>query len=157
MMKKLLIVFVLMCMCVISIIGLQINNFELINIAKLYPNGTYQFFCGSKQDDNLSYVSVGKGCIVSCNNSQSENLKNKLTDIQGESFSFVEENFDIVQFLEILRAKVVKTQTLGDMTIVYAYNNTLQNYVVENQKINLEIAINGSNITVGYPLILGSY
>ena len=147
-----------MCICALSIAILSQNQFSIETLSQDYKNGVFQFFCMADIDENdMNAISVGYGSIVTCDAVEVYKVKSKLKNIQGESYSFNKDDFDVDLFLQKYGIKTVKKQDLGEIEIVYGYLDKLSKFVVENEKINLEIAVNGNHITVGYPLIMGSY
>ncbi|MDD7351190.1 MAG: YwmB family TATA-box binding protein [Clostridia bacterium] len=62
------------------------------------------------------------------------------------------------QLLSSLKAQVVKVERVGDITLYYAYSHRMSNGVnVDGKKVNVQIAVTDSAITLGSPLIMGSY
>lgn len=81
-----------------------------------------------------------------------------LNGTEGESVTFygTKEAFEA----EILRLGVTVTerQSLGGIEIVYGYTEKLRGGVnVDGKRVNIELAYRGGTITVGTPVILGSY
>jgi len=119
----------------------QVNSFSLLN----YFSGEYTAYTDSPNGEN----SVNLGfCYM--NTTPSENLV-------GESM--IIKNFEVSSALEILKARVVKTEYLNDGTIViYAFTNLIKDQVrVDNHLVNLQIAEKQDYYVIGWPLILGSY
>lgn len=94
---------------------------------------------------------IGVENISKCINSSCKKL--------GESFVIkCASESKIFKLQNLTKYKEVNEEKIGDVKIIYAYTNMLKNYtIVNNQKVNLQIAYDGTNLTVGYPLILGSY
>ena len=116
--------------------------FSLLN----YFSGEYTVYTSTDSGQN----SVDLGF---CYMNSSPVTKNVI----GESM--VIKNFEVGSALKTLKAKVVKTETLEDDTIViYAYTSLIRDKVkVSGEVVNLQIA-NREDITViGWPLILGSF
>lgn len=62
------------------------------------------------------------------------------------------------ELLGCLKAQVVKVERVGDITLYYAYSHRMSNGVyVDGKKVNVQIAVTDSAITLGSPLIMGSY
>ena len=89
-------------------------------------------------------------CYMSVDKKVSDN-------VVGESIKI--SNFEPISAMKALNAKLIKTETLSNGTIVmYAYTHLIDDTVsVENKKVNLQIACAEDYCIVGWPLILGSF
>lgn len=77
---------------------------------------------------------------------------------QGISIRFNGSKDDIDTYLEKMKATKINTQEIDGVFIVYAINNNLKEKVsIDNENINIQIAINKGVVTIGYPLIIGAY
>ena len=81
------------------------------------------------------------------------NTTNKI----GESIKI--KNLEIDSALNTLNAVVVNTEYLNDGTvIIYAYTKLINQKVeLNNTNVNIQLATNGTDTTIGWPLILGSF
>ena len=81
----------------------------------------------------------------------------KVSSVIGESVKI--NNFEPVSAIEILNAKLIKTEVLNDGTIVlYGYSDLInKSVVVDSQQVNLQIACCEEYCVIGWPLILGSF
>lgn len=140
-MKKILIVIALF----LILIGSRNveNEFSLLD----YFSGEYTAYT----EKAIGEACVDLGFCYMQNSSVNE------SELIGESLKI--ENFEPSSALDVLNAKVVKTEYLDNGTvIIYAYSNHITNSVeVENQKVNLQIAHNDEYSVIGWPLILGSF
>lgn len=139
-MKKFLIIITMFLILIMS--GRNKTDFSLLQ----YFSGEY---CCYTETDMGSGVNLGF-CYMQTSN---ENT-NKII---GESLKI--ENFEPISALKKLKAKLVKTECLEDGTVVmYAYSDLIsQNVMVENNKVNLQIAQKDEYSIIGWPLILGSF
>ena len=65
---------------------------------------------------------------------------------------------DADELLERLSAKDVRTENIGDVTVIYAFSPFLpQSVTVLGERTNVMIALSRGKMVVGYPLIKGSY
>ena len=65
---------------------------------------------------------------------------------------------DIKALLERMNATIIKEERFEDITVVYAFCPRISNFVeVEGAKVNIMIALSNGKMTVGSPLIKGSY
>lgn len=57
-----------------------------------------------------------------------------------------------------LSAKILWSEKVGDITIMYCYSPFLPKYeTVHDKKVNVMVAISGGKVSFGYPLLKGSY
>lgn len=159
MLKKSICLYVIFCIVCFAFIYIPSNNLVFANILKDRKEYTYQFFCSSKQNFNYeNVVNVGFGSIVTANQSNVNKIASKVSNVQGQSVSFVgDEKTDVQNILLTFNASVVKIQNFNNMQIVYAYSTKLEKCVYDEDVINLQICFNNGIITVGYPIIMGSY
>ena len=123
-------------------------------------DASYTFYtkipCGSI--DDAVVVQNGNMFLVNCKSSDAKKVKSQLNGIEGESFSFQGTKNDALNFLNKYNYKTVFCEMVENILIIYAYCPQIQNSVyVNNQKTNLQLAVNNEKITIGTPLILGSY
>ena len=79
-------------------------------------------------------------------------------DSHGETVVFTGNNQDIERLIYTKRVEVLSTQTVAGVEIIYGFSTRLMGGVlVDGEKINIQIARRGSTITVGSPLIFGSF
>ena len=65
---------------------------------------------------------------------------------------------DIDQLIKNMQAEVIDKQQLPDMTIYTCHSRMVSGGVtVDNQTVNLQIAVTATAVHVGSPLLLGSY
>jgi len=76
----------------------------------------------------------------------------------GESIVFKRTEEDVESLLSRMRVTVVYTQSVGGADVIYGYSNRLRGgVVIEGEKINVQFAMRGDTVTVGTPLIFGSF
>lgn len=118
-------------------------------------NATCQVFC---RNTTLPCANVGFGKIVDCSGAEYCNTIAHCQGVDGVSFCFAGSNVDVENLLCKLLTKVHTTQTIGNLTIICGYSpKIVGGIVVDGFKTNIQIAFDGTNITVSSPLILGSY
>lgn len=62
------------------------------------------------------------------------------------------------EIIDGLNLEIYLMREISDRVIIEGYTNKLNNFVVVNNlKINIQIAIDENKITLGYPLIDGSF
>ena len=134
--------------------------FSLSYLSQNY-NATHSFYATQNiQTQNTQTIQNGNGYIISTNATNAPNILNKLdkNHIDGESFCIYGTSTDALQILHSLGAVIIKEESFDDFKIIYAHSPKIHNYVlIGNKKINIQIALKNNKITVGTPLILGSY
>lgn len=153
---SLYLVFLLILSCVL----LLPNKTPVFSGDEQQFEASYTFYTKSPSDyiKNAIVVQNGNMYLVNCKSSDANYVKSQLNDIEGESFSFQGTKNDALNFLNKYNYETVFCEIVGNIFIVYAYCPQIQNSVyVNNQKTNLQLAVNNGKITIGTPLILGSY
>ena len=81
-----------------------------------------------------------------------------ISDIKGESCKLLKSEFEIEKFLNEFSATVHFTEVIDEGTAYYAYSEKIRySAEVKGQRINLHIFIAKESVTVGSPLIYGSF
>ncbi len=141
-MKKLL-MFILTFLVLIGGVNTP-KQFSLLD----YFSGEYYAYTTSPVGDN--YINLGT-CVMNIGEI------NNSVPLLGESMTI--QNFEPVDALKKLNAKLVKVEQLEDgTTIFYAYTDKInKNVTIENNKVNIQIAFYDEYSIIGWPLILGSF
>ena len=75
-----------------------------------------------------------------------------------ERFDLKGSEADARLLLKKLNAVIVEEESVGEITIIYAYANSIaKSEKLFGEKVNIMIALSKGNMTVGSPLIKGSY
>lgn len=116
------------------------NDFTLLD----YFEGEYHCYTASDADG----VDLGFCCMAQ------ERIESECI---GESMRF--SNLEIGNALEVLEARVVRTECLDNGTVViYAHTDMIDDSVsIDNQRVNIQIAHNDQYSVIGWPLILGGF
>lgn len=57
-----------------------------------------------------------------------------------------------------LTAEILWTETVGDITVIYAYSPLIRKFeTVRNKRVNVMAAVRDGNVSFGCPLLKGSY
>lgn len=103
-------------------------------------------------------IQNGNSYIVKCGINDCNKIKRQLEDIAGESVSFFAELSDLYKSVDLLNASVVFCEETNGIVVLYAFTQNIKNYVrVNGELVNLQLAYKSNRITIGTPLILGSY
>ena len=118
-------------------------------------NAICKVFC---TETSAQHVDVGFGKIVECNFDELDATLQQCKNVQGVSFTFDANKNDIANLLQQLDVTVHTTQTLPDVVVVCGYSPKIVGGIaLDGNKTNLQIAFDGTSITIGTPLILGDY
>lgn len=78
--------------------------------------------------------------------------------IKGESCVIKNKEFNIDDFFSSMNAKLLFSEEVDGVKCYYAYSTTIKYLkIVNNQKVNLQVAISNQQIKVGSPIIYGSF
>ncbi len=81
-----------------------------------------------------------------------------LNNIYGESFKTNKEEFDLQNFLEDFSATLINTEQTSYGVSYYAFSKKIKyRTTLFNRPINLHVFISSDTVTVGSPLISGSF
>lgn len=124
-------------------------------------NATHTFYTTQNISlKNANSIKSGNGFLISTSSNNACIVKSTLNEnyIQGESFCFDGTQDDITKILHSLNATIVKKEKFDGFTVLYAHSPKITNYIIlNNKKVNIQIAYKNKIITVGTPIILGSY
>lgn len=156
--KKLFTLYFIMVFVIISFLILP-NKKQIFADSLDYKDvATYSFYTMEKTDESLSYTKNGDIFIVSCKAEQSGSVKQKLGKILGESICFKGDKIAGLNFISQFDYTCILTEDVNGIFTLYAYSPKIENYVyINNKKVNIELAVNKGVVTIGSPIIVGSY
>lgn len=160
-MKK-LILFVSFLILLISSFCFKPVFYDLFSVSDLFFSDiTYSFYC-LNYNKNLSaeIINNGAGYIIKTDGKNIKNVKNNLTGLLGESVSFKTTKNKIEKVLKTFNVNVIKEEKIGEIYCLYGYSHKLKtenSVLVENYKVNIQIAFINNILTIGTPIILGDY
>lgn len=118
-------------------------------------NAVVNIYCRSA---NGECINLGAGYQVTCSADSFGSVIKNCNGIDGISVSFEGSMNDVAELTEHLKAESVSSQKLGDLYVACFNSPCLKRGVtLDGKRVNLQIAYSSGVITVGYPLILGSY
>lgn len=118
-------------------------------------NAVVSVYC---RNTDLEYVDMGLGRLVTCTVSDFEATIANCDGVDGVSIAFKGSFGDIDAVVKRLNARNVNSQQLGDTYVACYYSSLIRDRaVVDGKEVNVQIAYRNGTVTVGYPLILGSY
>lgn len=151
-MKKLLVVLII-CLTVLSFS----NRKELTDFANSFSDSTVTVYA-DKFNDKIDYIDNCGLKFFTVKADEGKNLLKNATDVRGITITFQGDKNDVDDYLKKLNAKEVYREKVQNVLIVYGYSDSIKRFVVVNDnKVNVEIAFDNKKVTVGSPIILGSY
>ncbi len=124
--------------------------------AKFLPQDAIVTIC-CKQTE-LPCVNVGCGNFVQCDAERLQEFLSYCNGIDGISVKFCgdEQTFDKLQ--RQLRLQSVECVVLDGLTVISGFSDGICGGVyLDGRKVNVQMAFDGTTITLGSPLILDSY
>jgi hypothetical protein len=81
-----------------------------------------------------------------------------LKKVTGESVKISSSNFDVYDFFEKYNAEIVFTETVDGVVSYYGYSKDIKyQTIIGGKRINLHVAKAKNLVTVGSPIIYGSF
>ena len=81
-----------------------------------------------------------------------------LKKVTGESAKISSRNFDVYDFFEKYNAEIVFTETVDGVVSYYGYSKDIKyQTIIGGKRINLHVAKAKNLVTVGSPIIYGSF
>lgn len=118
-------------------------------------NPTVNVYCRNTTADN---VDLGLGRQVTCSLCNYKETLAECSGVDGVSVTFCGSYDDVTEIVSRLRANEISRQQLDGLTVICYYSPKIRNRVsIGGKTVNIQIAYRDGTITVGYPLILGSY
>jgi len=148
--------FLLIILCVFSFCGLS-NSFA----NKLFSNfktGIVCFYCDDINEsiENVNIQKNGEGYIVETDIKNALEVSNNIVGCNGFSLKINKNEENIENFIN--QIEIIGQEIVSNIKIIYGYVCGLVNSIyIDGKKVNIEIAENGDFITIGSPIILGSY
>lgn len=127
---------------------------DIVSASKI-SDATVYIYCKTFDGE---FIENGNGKIVIADSNTYKDILKSASGIDGISFSFVGGQSDIDDLQNTLKLKIVYTETVDDIVCIYGYSSLVKGSVnLDGKKINVQIAKSNDTISVGSPLILGSY
>ena len=158
-MKVLRLRFAIFCLAIFCFVCVPITKpiFQFDSDEKI----TYYFYTGVIQNDikNAKIIQNGNTSIVACDVKFADIVKSQLSYIYGESLRITNyKSQTLKDLLNKFLCYCIKTEEFDDYKSLLCYNLTLSNFVfVGEQKVNMQIVYNQTEINIGYPLILNGF
>jgi hypothetical protein len=104
-------------------------------------------------------ITSGSLNILSCNISQASELYDiNQTNVLGQQIQFSCDSEGFYNYLKKIDCKIVFEENIGDIKSFYCFNKYLQDGInLPYGKVNLQVCYKDGYVTVGSPVIIGSY
>lgn len=147
---------------IILVLVLIPKGAEFYTVASSFNCSDYCFYVeGEVEDEDFTrVVKNGDGYVGYCSIMDAPKVKKRYGNkVDGESFTLYGTSVTVGEIIRELSGRIVSEGTVNGIYTVYLYTGKLNTPSVElfDDKVNVQIALNGDRITVGYPIILGSY
>ena len=130
------------------------QNFDCY-VADIAPDGVVSIYC---RQSVLSGIDMGNGRIVQGKVSELQTLLKKCQGVDGVSVSFDGNEQDVTRIAELLNLNITHQYSLEGIDVVCGLSFKVNGGVVlDGKTVNVQIAYKDGVVTVGSPLILGSY
>lgn len=124
-------------------------------VGKISSSGIVCVYC---KQTSLGGCDVGFFRIVQCSADQLSRVLMDCNDVDGVSVSFEGTQTDVERVTALLDTTTIERYELGDVTVICGFSDKLKGCVVlDGKRVNVQISYCRGTVTVGSPLILGSY
>ncbi len=123
--------------------------------AAYFGDGQVNIYC---RNTVLPSTDIGVGRIVQCSASRLRQTLASCEDVDGVSVCFNGTLFDAERVTDLFALGDISVSEFDDLTVICGYSALLRGGVMlDGRRVNLQIAYRDGIVTVGSPLILGSY
>ena len=144
----------------LTLSGLSPTGNPRLEILDPHGRGTYAIY--SAEDISSPLITyrtdLGFSYIYTLSPTHAAIVRALFTHIDGESLTLQNPTLTPGQILRTLGYHKVSASISSGPEITYAYSNRGQAFIrANNQRVNLQIAATTTQITIGWPVILGPY
>ncbi len=138
-------------------------NYDFIQSVAMPKDAIYSIYVSRDYVPNVEGVSCVKNGsinIVSCNAKQADKLYSRFDkdSIVGQSFKFESTYQEFLNYTNNLDAQIVSTEKFDNITSIYCCSDKIEDSIyLSSGKVNLQIAYSNGYVTVGSPVIIGSF
>ncbi|HHW90375.1 MAG TPA: hypothetical protein GX745_05695 [Clostridiales bacterium] len=145
---------------ILIFIALGIVNQDLLFLKSQYPDMKVVFYTTEKpmsNDHNLVFDGIYHQ--IHCDAKSAAKVKSALSNIRGMSVSFQGTIKDIDYILDFYKVKVIFETYQNQIFYIYGYSDLINAKAVkiDDNYVNIQLALRKNTVTVGAPIILGSY
>lgn len=141
--------------CIILILFCSPSS-DFVSSVSEYSGSIYFSTSQNFSSRDTTTIPNGRGYIVSASTKDAKNIYALLDQDQLQGCALITSDpITVSDFFAKLNATVVFSEVIDDIAFYYAYTYQLSRFIsYDNQKINLQIAVNNGTTTIGYPVIL---
>ena len=130
------------------------RNFDSY-VADISQDGIIYIYCRATE---LESIDMGNGKIVECNAADFSTVLSKCQGVDGVSVRFNGTLSDVTRVVDMFGLTVVSSYELDGLYVTCGKSDKIAPCVIiDGNVVNLQIAYKDGVVTVGSPLILGSY
>ena len=153
-MKRLL-VLILLTVVIVGVLTYSMPKGLGEYVEQISTCATVSIYCRSAGVDGID---MGNGKIVQCSVADFYSTLARCNDVDGFSVSFEGSAADIERIARLFDLNITSTMDVCGLHIVCGNSSKLVGGVIlDGVKVNVQIAYKDGTVTVGSPLILGSY
>jgi len=149
-------VFVTLCAVLIFYSSASVANPNL----EILGEGEVRIFSTEVVESPLvdRVTNVGFAFIYHTTSANAPYLRAKFTRIDGESITLRGTDLTARQVLRTLNYRKISSNAVGALEYYYAFSMRGSDFIISGDtRINLQVAQRGDVLTVGWPVILGSF
>ena len=151
--------FLLAVVLIVAIIGVMLCFVPQSPYADVFNyvnrNAVVNIYC---RKTTCAAIDIGLGYQATCSVSDFKETLSYCEYVDGVSVSFAGTVEDLYAIAERLQAELVSVQQLDELIVVcYSTHRLHGGVTLDGKNVNLQVAYRDGTVTVGYPLILGSY
>ena len=152
---KRFVVMLLLTVVIVGVLAYSMPKGLEVYVEEISADATISIYC---RDTSLKSIDMGSGKIVQCDVADFNSALARCNDIDGFSVSFNGSEQDVQRIAQMFSLNVTSTLNLDGLRVVCGNSKKLTGGVLlDGARINLQIAYKDGLVTVGSPLILGSY
>jgi len=132
---------------------------QLLQIATT-NDAKMQIFTKQKyQIQNCTWTDYGSGFYATCDSQNAYNILSQIDNVVGVSVVFNGNENDVETISKLLNLSTIKKQDItSELTTRLGYSPSISTYsIIDGERCNVQIALHNGIITLGCPMILGSY
>ena len=153
-MKRFFLVLILTIVVAGVLIYAMPKNFDSY-ISDVTSCGSVSIYC---MQSDIDGIDMGNGKIVTCAAGELRTTLKQCSGVQGVSVSFDGNEQDVERIADLLHLDIVSNYELCGLVVTCGVSSRIRGGVtVDGNRVNVQIAYKDGVVTVGSPLILGSY
>ncbi len=132
------------------------NIDRFYNYFSTYKNATFCYVTRLTEETFSPKVVRVSNCQFVYFDTQKKSVK--LSDVFYKQMTIDSDSLDNKKVFQDLRIHIIKCENVNGIDIIYGYSPSFSEAVsVGGQKINFQFALSNNKVTIGCPIIFGSY